>query len=123
MNRKQFDFFKDILKQRLDEHMNNADHTISELVSQRYKESDSIDNALADTDHSLKLRFRSRESLLIRKIQQALDRIENHSYGICESCGEYISLKRLTARPVTNKCIDCKEEEERQELLMQHTID
>ena len=88
MNKKQFDFFKDILKQRLDEHVDHADFTISELVSQRNKESDSIDKALADTDQSLKLRFRSRESLVIRQTQQALDRIANHSYGICESCGE-----------------------------------
>ena len=119
MNKKQIDFFKGILKQQLYEHINHADHAISEQVSQSNTESDSIDKALADTDQSLKLRFRSRESLLIRKLQQALDRIENHSYGICESCGEDIPIKRLTARPVTIKCIDCKEEDERQALLMQ----
>lgn len=119
MDKKQIDFLKNILKEQLDEHMNHAENVILELVSQRNKESDSIDKALADTDQSLKLRFRSRESLLIRKLQQALDRIENHCYGICESCGEDISVKRLMARPVAMKCIDCKEEDERQEFLMQ----
>ncbi len=98
--------------------MYHAGYAISEMVSQTSRESESIDRASADTDQSLKLKIRSRESLLIQKIRQAMERIENNSYGICESCGEDISVPRLQARPVTTKCIHCKEEEERVELLM-----
>ena len=54
----------------------------------------------------------TRESKLIKKIKQALERIENGTYGICESCGEEISVKRLKARPVTTQCIECKAKEE-----------
>jgi DnaK suppressor protein len=58
------------------------------------------------------LRIRDREAKLIKKIREALERIENDTYGICESCGEDISIKRLKARPVTTQCIDCKSKEE-----------
>jgi DnaK suppressor protein len=58
------------------------------------------------------LRIRDREHKLIKKIKKALDRIENGTFGICESCGEEISIKRLKARPVTSQCIECKSKEE-----------
>jgi DnaK suppressor protein len=58
------------------------------------------------------LRIRDREAKLIKKIREALERIENDTYGVCESCGEDISIKRLKARPVTTQCIDCKSKEE-----------
>jgi DnaK suppressor protein len=58
------------------------------------------------------LRIRDREHKLIKKVKKALDRIENGTFGICEKCGEDISLKRLKARPVTTQCIDCKTKEE-----------
>ncbi len=57
-------------------------------------------------------RIRDRELKLIKKVKKALDRIENGTFGICESCGEAIGEKRLKARPVTTQCIDCKEAEE-----------
>ncbi len=119
MKKDQIEYFKTILNLRLDELMNHAGHTMSELVSQSIQEIGYVDRASADINQSLKLRIRSRESLLIKKIREALERVENNSYGICESCGEDISIKRLEARPVTTKCIDCKEEEEKQELIMQ----
>jgi DnaK suppressor protein len=58
------------------------------------------------------LRIRDREAKLIKKIREALERFENDTYGICETCGEDISIKRLKARPVTTQCIDCKSKEE-----------
>jgi len=61
------------------------------------------------------LRIRDRERKLIIKIQEALDRIEDGSFGVCETCGEEISQKRLEARPVTTQCIDCKSEAEQRE--------
>ena len=67
----------------------------------------------------MKLRFRTRESSLIKKVRLALERIETGTYDECEICGEPISLKRLEARPVTTKCISCKEAEDREEVLSQ----
>ncbi len=118
MNKKQIEFFKAVLDHRIDELLHHAGEMMSEMTSQSTQESESIDKASADTDQTLKLKMRSRESLLIQKIRQALDRVENDSYGICESCGEDISILRLEARPVTTKCIHCKEDEERLELQM-----
>ena len=118
MDTTQIEFFRTVLVQRLNELLNQANHTMFELASQNFQEIESIDQASVEIDQSFKLRIRSRESLLIKKIRQALDRIENNTYGICESCGEAISIKRLEARPVTAKCIDCKEEEEKLELMM-----
>jgi len=117
MNKKQVEFLKAILNRQIDELMHHADHVMLEMSSHRIQESESMDRASADTDQSLKLKIRSRESLLIQKIQQALERIEIGSYGICESCGEDIAIQRLKARPVTTKCLPCKEEEERIEKL------
>ena len=64
------------------------------------------------------LRIRDREHKLIYKIKQALDRIEEGTFGVCDSCGEDISIKRLKARPVTTQCIDCKTKEEAQEKVL-----
>jgi len=61
------------------------------------------------------LRIRDRERKLIVKIREALERIDNKRYGICESCGSDISTKRLKARPVTTQCIDCKTKAEAME--------
>ena len=60
-------------------------------------------------------RLRDREKFLLKKIDDALARIENATFGICEICEEEISIKRLEARPVTTMCIRCKEEQEKQE--------
>jgi len=122
MDTTQIEFFRTVLVKRLDELLHQANHTMSELVSQNFQEIESIDQAAVEIDQSFKLRIRSRESLLIKKIRQALERIENNTYGICESCGEEISIKRLEARPVTAKCIDCKEEEEKLELMMHNSF-
>ena len=65
-----------------------------------------------DTAANEAARIRDREAKLIKKIRQALERIENGTFGICESCAEEISVKRLKARPVTTQCIECKAKEE-----------
>ncbi|QDG54868.1 hypothetical protein FIV42_10920 [Persicimonas caeni] len=64
---------------------------------------------------STRLRFADRDRNLIMKINDALERIANDEYGYCESCEEEINEKRLRARPMTTMCIDCKEEQEREE--------
>jgi RNA polymerase-binding transcription factor len=77
----------------------------------------SDENDLASSEYllSFELRLRDREQYLIRKIENAIERIDEGEYGICEGCDEDISTGRIKARPVTTMCIRCKEEQERQE--------
>ncbi len=76
---------------------------------------DPTDQATMETDRNFDLRIRDRERKLIKKIDQALNRIKEGTFGICESCGGNISVKRLQARPVTTLCIDCKTAQEIEE--------
>lgn len=78
---------------------------------------DVTDQAAAEADKNFTLRLREREQKLLKKIDEALDRITNGTFGICESCGEEISYKRLKARPVTTYCIECKTKQEEEEKL------
>lgn len=80
---------------------------------------DEIDHASFEYNQSLTLRLRDREQYLLNKIMKALKRIEEGTYGVCESCGEDIDLKRLMARPVATLCIKCKEEQEKREKIQQ----
>lgn len=81
--------------------------------------SDEIDLASAEYEAAFENRLRDREKFLIRKIEGALRRIEDGEYDECESCGEYISFKRLQARPETECCIVCKEDQEKVEKMYQ----
>ncbi len=74
---------------------------------------DEVDLASTETGQTLNLRLRDREMILLKKIEKTLKKIEDGEFGICERCGEEIGLKRLEARPVSDLCIKCKEEEER----------
>lgn len=76
---------------------------------------DPTDQASMETDRNFDLRIKDRERKLIRKIDQAVLRIKEGEFGMCESCGGDISAKRLQARPVTTLCIDCKTEQEQEE--------
>ena len=82
------------------------------MTEQKENFPDPTDRATLESDRNFMLRIRDRESKLIKKIKQALERIENDTYGICETCGEEISVERLKARPVTSQCIECKSKEE-----------
>lgn len=75
------------------------------------------DQASAEIDRTFLLKLRSREQKLLKKIDSAIELIDNGEYGICEVCGEEIDFKRLYARPVTTMCIDCKTEQEEEEKL------
>ena len=77
--------------------------------------SDPADRASAESDKAFALRLRDRERQLLRKIEDAIERIEEGRYGICEECGEDISIARLKARPVTQLCIECKSKQEERE--------
>jgi DnaK suppressor protein len=76
---------------------------------------DEIDLASSEYSQSMIFRLRDREKFLLKKIDRALQRIENGNFGICERCEDEISPKRLEARPVTTLCIRCKEEQEKKE--------
>ncbi len=75
------------------------------------------DQASAEIDRSFMLRLRGREQRLLKKIDQAIEKIENGTFGVCDVCGEEITIQRLEARPVTNMCIFCKTEQEEEEKL------
>ena len=122
MEKQSAEYFQAVLTQELENLLKQANCTMSELISGSSAAIEYLDRASAEIDQTFKMRIRSRESRLINKIRQALGRIADDSYGICESCGEEISIKRLEARPVTTKCIYCKEEEENQERLTRKTL-
>lgn len=112
MKKKDLKFFEELLNNRLQELLNQADNTVSGMTEQKENFPDPTDRATLESDRNFMLRIRDREHKLIKKIKKALERIENNTFGICESCGEDISVERLKARPVTTQCIDCKTKEE-----------
>lgn len=112
MNEKDLSYFKEFLSNRLEDLLNQADNTVSGMTVQNDHFPDPTDRASLEADRNFMLRIRDRESKLIIKIKKALERIENKTFGICETCGEDISVERLKARPVTTQCIDCKTKEE-----------
>ena len=77
------------------------------------------DQASAEADQNFILRLREREQKLLKKIDEAIDRINEGTFGVCESWGGQISVKRLKARPVTTLCIDCKTKQEAEEKIRQ----
>ncbi|HEY5599310.1 MAG TPA: TraR/DksA C4-type zinc finger protein [Candidatus Manganitrophaceae bacterium] len=77
------------------------------------------DQATAEADQNFTLRLREREQKLLKKIDEAIERINAGAFGICESCGGPISAKRLKARPVTTLCIECKTKQEAEEKIRQ----
>ena len=112
MKKKDRENFKKHLTQRLEDLLNQAGDTVSGMTETKENFPDPTDRAALEADRNFMLRIRDRESKLIKKIKAALKRIENDTYGICESCGDDITLKRLKARPVTTQCIECKSKEE-----------
>jgi DnaK suppressor protein len=110
---------KKLLKQR-QELLSEAEQTLNNKISTE-KESfpDPTDQAVAELDNNFLLKLRGREQKLLKKIDEAISRIDGGTYGVCESCGGEINIKRLEARPVTTLCIECKtaqEEEEKRQL-------
>ena len=108
---------KKLIKQRQDL-LTEAEHTLTSKISSE-KESfpDPTDQAVAELDNNFVLRLRGREQKLLKKIDDAISRIDSGMYGVCESSGEQISMKRLEARPVTTLCIECKTRQEEEEKL------
>lgn len=112
MKKKDLEYFKELLTKLQNELLNQAENTVSDMNTPKGNFPDPTDRASYESDRNFELRIRDREHKLIKKIRNALDRIENGTFGICEKCGEDISFKRLEARPVTTLCIECKTKEE-----------
>jgi DnaK suppressor protein len=117
MKEKDVKFFKDLLTRWLDDLLLHAGSTVDGLRESDEALPDPLDRAVFDSERNFTLRIRGRESMLIRKIRESLDDIQEGVYGICESCGEDISVERLKARPVTRHCIRCKTRIEAMEKL------
>lgn len=117
MNEKQLTEFRALLQSQMDELLEDADKTVSDMTEENINFPDPTDRASLESDRNFELRIRDRERKLIIKIREALERIEDESFGQCESCEEEIGAERLRARPVTTLCIDCKTEQERQEKI------
>ncbi|MCK4390651.1 MAG: RNA polymerase-binding protein DksA [Desulfobacterales bacterium] len=112
MKKKDIEHFRKLLTERLENLVAEANKTVSGMTGEIEKFPDPTDRASLEADRNFMLRIRDRERKLIMKIREALERIDNGTYGICEICGSDISIKRLKARPVTTQCIDCKTREE-----------
>jgi DnaK suppressor protein len=112
MKKKDTEYFRELLSKRLEELLSQADDTVSGMTTPKENFPDPTDRAALEADRNFMLRIRDREHKLIKKIKKALERIEKGTFGICETCGEDISIKRLKARPVTSQCIECKSKEE-----------
>jgi DnaK suppressor protein len=105
---------KKLVRQR-EELLSDAGPTLTALPGETTTELG--DQASAEIDRNFTLRLRDRERKLLKKIEETIESIDRGEYGICETCGCEISIKRLEARPVTTMCIDCKTEQEEEEKL------
>jgi len=103
---------------RRDTLLAEAEEALNELPGQTVFP-DLGDQATAEIDRNFMLRLRGRERKLLKKIEDAIDRIDQGTFGICDKCGEEINIKRIEARPVTTMCIDCKTQQEEEEKLME----
>ncbi len=115
MNPKQLEYFKQKLLNWKDDILRESRETVSHLQKETENHPDLADRASSETDRSLELRTRDRQRKLISKIDEALRRVEDGSYGYCEETGEPITLARLDARPIATLSLEAQERHERRE--------
>ncbi|MBK9293740.1 MAG: TraR/DksA C4-type zinc finger protein [Oligoflexia bacterium] len=116
MRAKELEKFKKLLVLQKSELLNNTSKLIKEEAQHSPDDlADETDLAVSEVNQNLALRLRDRERVLLQKIELALSKIDDGTYGTCESCEEPIEPKRLEARPVATMCIACKEEQEHKE--------
>ena len=115
MNERQKEYFRAKLQAWKEEILEESRSTIASLQQDTVAEADLADRATSETDRGLELRTRDRQRKLINKIDQALRRLEDGSYGYCEETGEPISLSRLEARPIATLSLEAQERHERRE--------
>ena len=115
MEVEKLEYFRNVLAEEMKSLLGEAEKTVTEMNSDSSNFPDPTDRATQESDRNFELRIRDRERKLINKIKDALDRIDNGDFGICEECGDEISEARLKVRPVTTLCINCKMEAEQKE--------
>jgi DnaK suppressor protein len=115
MNDRQKEYFREKLLRWKEEILRESRETLEHLQAENANHPDFADRASNETDRSIELRARDRQRKLIAKIDAALTRIEDGTYGYCEETGEPISLKRLDARPIATLSIDAQERHEKKE--------
>ena len=115
MNELQVEYFRQKLMRWRSDLLREADGTLASLSEGGILEADITDRASVETDRALELRTRDRARKLINKIDQALERLEDDSYGYCEETGEPIGLRRLEARPIATMSIEAQERHEKME--------
>jgi DnaK suppressor protein len=117
MDRRVLDKCREELQRQMDELLAGAGKTVSDMTSILEENfPDPTDRALLESNRNFTLRLRDRERKLLAKVKEAIKRIDNATFGICEGCGGEIEEKRLIARPMTTMCIDCKTVAEEEEL-------
>jgi DnaK suppressor protein len=115
MNEAQLQHFAGILRAWKRGLMEEVDRTVGHMKDEATNFPDPNDRATQEEEFNLELRTRDRERKLIKKIDEALEKIGDHDYGYCEACGIEIGVRRLEARPTATMCIDCKTLEELKE--------
>ncbi len=115
MNERQREYFRMKLLNWKEDILRESRETLQHLYEESLNHPDLADRASSETDRAIELRARDRQRKLISKIDAALDRIEDGTYGYCEETGEPISLKRLDARPIATLSIEAQERHERRE--------
>ena len=120
MNPIQVEYFRQKLLNWKNELLSDASETLNNLSEENLQKPDVTDRAQVESDTSIRLRTRDRERKLLSKIESALRRIEDGSYGYCEETDEPISLKRLEARPIASLSLDAQERHERTEKTHRH---
>jgi len=115
MNAKQLDYFRQKLTAWREELLAESQETINNLKEENWREPDLSDRASLETEAGVELRTRNRYLKLVGKIDSALKRIEDGTYGFCEETGEPIGIKRLEARPIATMTIEAQERHEKME--------
>jgi DnaK suppressor protein len=116
MRKRELDRIKKELHKRRNELLGQVlDAGDADLRSERENLLDTGDVASQEVNQAFKIRLREREQKLLKKIDSALQRVEDGTFGTCDDCGEAIEVKRLMARPVTTLCIECKSRQEEEE--------
>lgn len=115
MNERQREYFRNKLLAWREEILHEAQETLQHLQDENQNHPDLADRASSETERAIELRARDRQRKLIAKIDAALQRIDDGTYGFCEETGEPISLRRLEARPIATLSIEAQERHERRE--------
>jgi DnaK suppressor protein len=117
MNERQREYFREKLTFWREDILKEAKDTLQHLQDENQNHPDLADRASSETDRAIELRARDRQRKLINKIDAALHRIDDGSYGFCEETGEPIALKRLEARPIATLSVEAQERHERRERI------